>query len=100
LEDRPPILNYQTATPRRLSGFAYFRVVALASVVLIYSAAQAGLGLLFLLGSVAEIFSAGHPEELACVGIVWGPIISLLALWWFKCAIEILKAGRDYNPHY
>jgi hypothetical protein len=86
--------------PPQISGKAYFQVMAFALLRLFSSLALAALGWMFLVGGVCGIASAGHPDDLACAGVVWGPILIVLAIRWSLRAVEILMAGRTFNRHY
>lgn len=100
MEDPPPILGYQRGTPPVISGFAYFRVVISALIRLFFSFGLAGIGLLGLVLGMVDIAGAGHPEDLACASVVWGPIFIVIGVRGFLRAIEILMEGRMYNRHY
>lgn len=99
VEAPPIVLAYHAITPPKRSGFSYFWVVVFALIRLFVGAVLAIAGLLMLIGGGVGIVSA-QPDTLGCAGVVWGPILMLLGVHWFRRAIEILMAGRDYNPHY
>ncbi len=100
VEKPPPILGYRPAAPPTISGFTYVRVTAVAIIQLLIAATIGIFATLIFFGGIIGLLVGGHPADLPCAGIVWGPIVMFLAVRWFTKAVEVLAAGRTYNRHY
>ena len=100
MEKPPPILGYRSVPPPQVSGVPYLCLIVFALIRLFISAGLALSGLIFAIGGVMGLYTAGRPDDMACSGVVWGPILFVVASRWFRRAVEILMAGKTYNRHY
>jgi hypothetical protein len=99
-ETPPFILSYRGAIAPKRSRFSYFWIVFFALVRLAFGICFAIGGLCMTVAGIFGLIEAGHPDNLPCAAIAWGPLLVPLGIYWFRRAIDILDSGRDYNPHY
>jgi hypothetical protein len=100
VEAPPLVLSYRAVAGPKASGFTYFWVVFFALVRLTFGICVGIGGVCITIASIVALIEAGHPDDLQCATIVWGPLLVPLGIYWFLQAIDILRYGRDYNPHY
>jgi hypothetical protein len=94
------ILSYRTVTTPKRSRFAYFWNVFFAIIRLGFGICFTLGGLFSTIGGIIGLVQTGHPVDLACAAVVWGPVLMPLGIYWFMKAIDILDAGPDYNSRY